>query len=205
MTFFSFALIGYLLGCINGAQIIGKIKNIDIGNSGYKNPGASNTTLLLGWKYGALVALIDIGKAIIPLIFLKMAFADDPAQIPILYLVGLFIVIGHNYPITMKFKGGKGTASIIGLIFAINWKIGLIGLGTLLLIGIITDYLVIGVWGMYLSFIGTTGIYYGFFSFQIAVAIILLVLSTVKHLENYRRILDNKEIRVSNLLRKNLA
>jgi len=56
MALLGYALIGYLLGCINGSQIIGAIKNIDIGNEGYKNPGASNTTLLLGWRYGIIVA-----------------------------------------------------------------------------------------------------------------------------------------------------
>lgn len=205
MSVLSFALIGYLLGCINGSQIISKFKNVDIGNEGYKNPGASNTTMLLGWKYGAIVAMIDIGKAIIPLIFLKMYFANNPAQIALLYFMGLFIIIGHNYPITMKFKGGKGTASIIGMIFAINWKIGLICLGILLLIGFISDYFVIGVWGMYLSFVGSTGFYYGIFSFQMTIALIIMSLSTVKHIENYRRILENKEIRVSKIIKDKLV
>lgn len=205
MAILSLALIGYLLGCVNGSQIIGKMKNIDIGNKGYKNPGASNTTLLLGWKYGVIVALIDIGKAMIPLIYLKLYYANDPFQIAILYLTGLFIIIGHNYPITMKFKGGKGTASIIGMIFAINWKIGLFCIGILLLIGVISDYFVIGVWGMYLSFVGSTGFSYGFLSLQMTIALIIMSLSTIKHIENYRRILEKKEIRVSKLIKDKLA
>jgi len=205
MALLGYAIIGYLLGCINGSQIIGAIKNIDIGNEGYKNPGASNTTLLLGWRYGIIVALIDIGKALLPLIFLRMYLANEPNLIELLYFTGLFIIIGHNYPITMKFKGGKGTASIIGMIFAINWKIALICVGVLLLIGIISDYFVIGVWGMYVSLVFSTGLSYGFLSFEMTIGLIIMSISTIKHLENYRRIMENKEIRVSKFIKDKMA
>lgn len=108
-------IIGYLFGCINGSQIVGKYKNIDIKNNGMKNPGASNTTVLLGWKYGIVVACIDIFKATISLVIaaylLDRYLVSFELQMLLLYINALFVVIGHNFPFTMNFKGGKGTAS----------------------------------------------------------------------------------------------
>jgi len=74
--------------------------------------------MLLGWKYGIFVALVDIFKATLAILlmvsFLEYNGVMDEYQIILLYNTAFFVILGHNYPITMNFKGGKGTASIIG-------------------------------------------------------------------------------------------
>src|SRR5690625_5744032 len=70
MYFLIVIIIGYLFGCIHGSQIVGKYKQINIKKSGMKNAGATNATLLLGFRYGLIVAFIDVFKAIISLLII---------------------------------------------------------------------------------------------------------------------------------------
>lgn len=207
MYFLMVSIIGYLFGCLHGSQLIGKLKNIDIKNSGVKNAGASNTTILLGWKYGILVALVDIFKAtfavLLVLYILNRNGVAGDAQMFLVYITIFSVIIGHNYPITMKFRGGKGTASLVGALLAIDWKVAVIGIGVLLLFTFITDYLVIGVLFMYLSFLTTT---YLFFSIKPAmVVMILTILSFLKHMENYKRIRNKEETKLSSMYRKKIS
>jgi len=197
-------IIGYLFGCINGSQIVGKYKNIDIKNNGMKNPGASNTTVLLGWKYGIVVACIDIFKATISLVIaaylLDRYLVSFELQMLLLYINALFVVIGHNFPFTMNFKGGKGTASFFGILLYIDWKIAILGLIVLLLFAFVTNYFVTGTLMLYVSFITYTAYTSG--RGPTVVVFLLFVIFIFKHVENFRRILNNEEVKLSSLFRK---
>ncbi|TQS76480.1 glycerol-3-phosphate acyltransferase [Ornithinibacillus gellani] len=200
-------VIGYVFGCLHGSQLVGKYKKINIKQAGVKNAGASNTTILLGWKYGILVALIDIFKGtasiLVVLFLMKEQGITGEEQILLIYVNALFIILGHNYPITMKFGGGKGTASLVGILLAIDWKIALIGIGILLLFTIATDYLVIGVLFMYLSFLVTT---YIFFGVEPALVVVFLsLLSIWKHMDNYKRIVHRQEKKLSSMFKKKVG
>lgn len=197
-------LIGYLFGCINGSQIIGKYKNINIKNSGMKNAGASNTTIVLGWRYGCIVAFIDVTKAILSLaaagLILNHYNVLFEYQILFLYINALFVVIGHNFPVTMSFKGGKGTASFFGVLLFLDWKIAVMGLGVLLLFAFVTNYFVTGTFVLYLFFIMFTAFTHGRGATYIAFLFTILFL--VKHVENFRRIMNKEEVKLSTLLRR---
>ncbi|WP_188632187.1 glycerol-3-phosphate acyltransferase [Lentibacillus kapialis] len=198
------SLIGYLFGCIHGSQVVAKYKKIDIRNTGVKNSGASNTTILLGWKYGILVALIDIFKATLSVLLVLYLLGDwgitEPEQTLLVYMNAFFIIVGHNHPVTMKFSGGKGTASLVGVLLAIDWNIAVIGIAILLLFALATDYLVIGVLFMYFSFLITTFLFFGIE--PTVVVVLLSIMSIVKHMENYKRIIHKKETRLSSMFRK---
>ncbi|HLT55026.1 MAG TPA: glycerol-3-phosphate acyltransferase [Bacillota bacterium] len=204
MFLFISIFLGYVFGCIHGSQIIGKYKNIDIKNEGVKNAGASNTTILLGWKYGIIVGIIDIFKAtfaVLAVLYLAEYFSiPQEAKTLYVYVTVLFVIIGHNFPITMKFQGGKGTASLVGSLLVIDWKIAVIGIGVLLLVSLLTDYLVIGVLFMYIAFFVSTFVLYDVIPEIIAG--ILLILSFLKHLENYRRIINKDERKISSMFKK---
>lgn len=198
-------IVGYIFGCIHGSTIVGKLKKVNIKESGVKNAGASNTTIVLGWKYGIIVALIDIGKGIVPILFMKNWLSsyslDDRTFYLFIFLTGAFVIIGHIFPVTMKFNGGKGTASMIGVVFAIDWKVGLIGFAALIIITLISDYLPIGVLVMYLCWVFFTFLFgYPFYATLITFALTLLCI--YKHLENWKRIQTNTETRVSSMLKK---
>ncbi len=195
---------GYLFGCINGAQIVGKYKNINIKNSGMKNAGASNTTVLLGWKFGFIVAFIDVFKAIISLGLIAIIVDNYNVlfdhQIVLLYINALFVIIGHNFPITMSFKGGKGTASFFGVLLYLDWRFAVTGLAILLIFAFVTNYFVTGTFMLYLSFIMFTVYTFGRGTTYIAFLFILLFI--MKHIENFKRIMNKEEVKISTLFRR---
>ena len=104
-------LCGYGFGCISTGYLVGKAYHVDIRKYGSGNAGTTNALRTLGWKAGVLTYLGDFLKAVIPiLLFRNILFADmDYAQLLGLY-TGLGVVLGHNYPFWLRFKGGKGIA-----------------------------------------------------------------------------------------------
>src|SRR5690625_2670886 len=171
-------MVGYLFGCINGSQIIGKFKQVNIKKSGMKNAGATNTTVILGWRYGVIVAFIDIIKAIISLLILASLLQQFDLifemQILLLYINALFVIVGHNYPLTMSFNGGKGTASLFGVLLYFDWRFAVLGLFILLLFAIVSNYFVVGTFMLYISFLMYTAYIYGRGPALIATILIIL-------------------------------
>lgn len=204
MHFLIASFFGYLFGCINGSQLIGKYKNVSIKQSGMKNAGATNTTLLLGWKFGIMVAFIDIFKAIISLAFIAFILnhydITFAMKMLFLYVNGLFVIIGHNYPVTMKFNGGKGTASLFGVLLFIDWKLAVTGFIILVLFALVSNYFVAGTFMLYIAFIGFTAYAYG--KAPTYIALLFLLLFFIKHTENVKRILRKEEVKVSTLFQR---
>ena len=135
------AVLGYLLGCSNMAFYLAKIKKADLTKAGTGNLGASNATVLLGWKAGILVAVHDAGKALLAVLLAAWLF---PGTENIGALAGIASVLGHIFPFYLKFRGGKGFASYIGMTIALNWKLALCVLAAVVLVTLITDYIVCG-------------------------------------------------------------
>ncbi len=135
-----FAVIGgYLFGCSSMAFYLSKLKHVDVSKEGSGNLGASNTTILLGWKAGILVAVHDILKAVVVVLLAQMLLPELPH---IGAVAGVSCVLGHIFPFYLKFRGGKGFASYFGVALAIDWKFALILAVILVLITLITDYIV---------------------------------------------------------------
>lgn len=204
MYFLISSIIGYIFGCLNGSQLIGKYKDVSVKETGMKNAGATNATLVLGFRYGLVVLVIDVCKAIISLLLVAIILEHfqiglDLAII-LLYVNALFIIIGHNYPFTMNFNGGKGTASLFGILLYLDWRFAFFGLFILLLFAIVANYFVMGTCMLYISFMGFTG--YSFGVTPAIIAFLLLILFLLKHTENFKRILSKEEVKVTTLFRK---
>ena len=127
------AVISYLIGNINFAVIISKIKKQDIRKIGSGNPGTLNMSRNFGLKIGVLNLALDIFKGVIPTLLGFLIFNDKyfysydiPAWIFVEVLCGFCAVLGHIFPVFMKFKGGKGVATTIGVFFVCNWYVALI-------------------------------------------------------------------------------
>lgn len=198
--------ISYFIGAIHGSKVAQFFSGVNIKKEGLKNSGASNAAIVLGLKYGILVAVIDIFKGVFVIIGIRFfmqhyGLFSITEQDVLLYLAGAAVILGHNFPIYTGFKGGKGTASIIGILFAIYWPVGLIGL--LLLIGttFLTDYLLIGVFVFYFVFL-SAAIWFAEGYVPIAVASFLFAMALVLHIENFRRLARKEEMRISTFLRK---
>ena len=197
MGYFLAAFLGYLLGCSNLAYYLSRAFKRDIRKDGSGNLGASNATILFGWKAGASVAVHDIGKAVLAVILAKGLFPNlEYAGAA----AGVAAVLGHSFPFYLKFKGGKGTASFLGLTLALNWRLALAVILILVLATIITDYIVIGTF----SAIVTVPVYMGFFTRNLILMAIVCVASFAifwKHRENIGRMIRREEIGLRSTMR----
>ena len=183
-------LLGYFLGCSNMAVYIAKLKKIDLRCNGSGNPGTSNAVILMGWKAGILVGLHDIGKAYLAVALAKLLFPELAA---VAEVAGIACVLGHIFPFYLKFKGGKGFASYIGMTLALNWKFALIVMVVVALITLVTDYLVLGTFTTILA----VPVYVGIATKSFLAVLILCVGTAVifyKHRENMVRLYKGTEI-----------
>jgi len=180
----------YLLGSSSMSYYIAKAKGVDIQNKGSKNLGASNAMITLGWKYGILVGIHDIAKSAVAVIIAQILF---PAQPYVGAVAGVASILGHIFPFYLKFKGGKGFASYLGMTLALNWKLALVILFLIILATLITDYIVVGT-TLTITIVPTV---LGFISHSWILPLILLVATFViiyKHRMNYLRIYKGTEI-----------
>lgn len=135
-----FIIFAYLLGAIPWAFLMGKhFKNIDIREYGSGNVGFTNSLRILGKGPAVLVLIGDIGKGLIAVLIVK--YLGSPI---LAILAGLAVVIGHNYPVYLKFRGGKGAAAGFGALLALLPEEALLALTVWLLIILITRYVSLG-------------------------------------------------------------
>lgn len=133
-------MMGYLIGCMNPAALVGKKKHVDLTREGTGNLGATNTALVLGKKAGYFVLLFDMFKSVFSYKIAKCVFARLPyAGI----IAGIGVLIGHCFPVFMHFRGGKGLASFGGLVLAHDPLLFVVLLVLGLTVAYILDY---GVW-----------------------------------------------------------
>jgi len=146
-------LIGYLLGCFQASYFISKyIHGFDIRNKGTGNAGASNMVATLGWKTGFITATIDVLKATIAVWIIGFLFHENSNLLFLKYLAGCSAVIGHIFPFFMNFKGGKGLASFMGLLFGINPIMGLSCMAFVMALTLVTDYVALASILVYILF-----------------------------------------------------
>jgi len=186
--------IGYLFGCFQTSYILSiKYKNKDIREIGSGNAGASNVTSEMGWKFGIITAICDVLKAFIPTQLVVFIFPNSIQHIELMVIAGMGAILGHIYPFFMNFRGGKGIASYLGMLLAIDWKIGLVAIIMLCLLTIITDYVAVGSILLYVA-IPILAFYSGNYStIVITCTLILLIVGMIKHWINIQRIINGTE------------
>ena len=121
MDYLIIGIVSYLMGSIPFGLILTKIfLNKDIREIGSGNIGATNALRTGNKLIGYSTLILDIVKAVIPVIFVKINYPD------LIYVASLCAFLGHVFPIWLKFKGGKGVATYVGILFSINIILGLI-------------------------------------------------------------------------------
>lgn len=195
MDYFYIIIIGYLFGCLQFAYFFSRfIKKVDIRTLGVGNAGASNVAQSIGIKAGLAVGILDILKGFISVIIIKSLFTDlilEVGYLP-LYLNGAFVILGHNYPFFMNFKGGKGTASTVGFMMGLDIRLGILTIIIIFIITLLTDYIVIGTMSMLIILILYTLIFHPSFT-AITIVLLLTGQSVYKHKINFERIYKKQE------------
>ena len=135
MDYIIACMASYLMGSIPFGLLLTKFfLKKDIREIGSGNIGATNALRTGNKLIGYTTLILDITKAIIPVIYVKINFPE------FIYLVSLCVFLGHVFPIWLKFKGGKGVATYVGILFSINTLLGFIFIGCWVLIFLITKY-----------------------------------------------------------------
>ena len=130
-------VLGYLIGTINPAAIIAKLKKHNLTQSGTGNLGATNTMLAFGLRYGVFVLAFDLFKAFFAVLLASALFPEHPTAG---LWAGFLTVVGHIYPFQLRFKGGKGSACFAGVVLASHPPLFPLLLVICVTLGLLIDY-----------------------------------------------------------------
>lgn len=138
----------YLLGSINTSIILSKLKKNDIRSHGSGNAGATNVLRVMGKAAAAIVVIGDALKAFVA-VWVSWGIAylcnvPAPESLVLKYLAVTFVVLGHDFPLFFGFRGGKGIVTSVAIIFALDWRLGIMVLGTGVLCIVLTRFVSLG-------------------------------------------------------------
>ncbi|NLP46149.1 MAG: glycerol-3-phosphate 1-O-acyltransferase PlsY [Epulopiscium sp.] len=189
-------LIGYFIGCFQTAFLVGKLSHkIDIRNHGSGNAGTTNVVRVLGWKAGFATFLGDFLKGILGVLVCKMIWPETNSLAGL--YAGLAVVIGHNWPIFLGFKGGKGIASTVGALLAFDWRIGIILIIIMICIVGITRYVSLGSIVLAISIPILMIIFYPKEHEFIYIAITFMLFALWRHRSNIKRLINRTESKLT--------
>lgn len=182
-------LVGYLLGSIPFGLILTRLTGRgDIREMGSGNIGATNVLRTGSKRLAALTLLCDGGKGAVAVLIMGQWGADAAA------LAGFFAVIGHNFPVWLKFHGGKGVATSLGVLLALAWPVGLIACAIWLLVAVVFRYSSLSA---LVALIAAPVAMYMLADVQrTVIAALLALLALVRHHTNIRRLATGKEPKI---------
>ncbi|HEX2975286.1 MAG TPA: glycerol-3-phosphate 1-O-acyltransferase PlsY [Bacteroidales bacterium] len=197
----------YLLGSIPSAVWLGKwFHNIDVREHGSGNAGTTNVIRVLGWWTGIPVLLIDLGKGFLATmlpILLHLAEYGTIKAIDLQIIAGITAIIGHIFPLFAGFRGGKGVATVFGVLLALHPLLTLSCIGVFLVVFFITGIVSVSsmIAGIAFPFLlmlvfGTDSILFRIFSVAVSIALI------VTHRKNIGRLLRGEEKKLIRFRRK---
>ena len=193
------ALTGYLLGCFNPAYFLARARGFDIRDAGSHGAGASNAVITMGLKAGVLVALCDVLKTVLAVALTARLF---PGAHWAPLAAGGCAVLGHIFPFYLRGRGGKGFASFLGVILALDWRFFLVLLLACLLITLVTDYIVFATMTAVVSFPVRLFFAQGRLWTPALLAGAVSLVIVVKHISNFRKIVRREEIGLRAALKK---
>lgn len=198
-------LVGYVFGCFSTGYVVGKMNGLDIRSTGSGNIGTTNALRSLGAKAGAITFLGDLLKAFIPTLFVKYIFCvhimNYSADLTYMFTLfaGLGVVLGHNFPFYLHFKGGKGIAVSAAVIIVSTMDPIFVGIGLLIFILVvaITRYVSLGslivVWYIPIFSVWHYAGSSVYFPVILIVSVLFTLLAYIKHSANIKRLLNGTE------------
>ena len=207
-TYIIIAVIAYLIGSINFSIILSKrMAGFDIREKGSGNAGTTNMLRAVGKKAAVITLICDILKGIVSILIAVLAgkIVKNLDNALLVQLAGIFVIIGHTFPIFFKFKGGKGIATSLGVLLMTNWQIGLICLVFALVLIALTRMVSVGsiaagiLFPVLVAFIDqnyivpTSNSNWSYLVFSIIIALLVIF----NHRANVQRILNGTENKIS--------
>lgn len=187
-------VIGYFIGCIQSAYLVGKLMgHIDIRQYGSGNAGSTNVLRVMGKKAALFTFISDVLKPLVAILICRIIFKDEPRISVVLYS-GLGVILGHIWPVFLKFKGGKGVASAVSLIYfgLLDWKVTCIIIVLWIVSVSITKYVSLGS----VLFSISIPVLFALFNYNIeyiSIGAVIMALIVYKHIPNIKRLLNGTE------------
>lgn len=183
-------LVGYFLGAISFAVIVARSQGVDIFKQGSGNPGATNVKRALGKKWGNTVFALDALKGFLAAGWPLVAYGADNR----LAVIGLIsAILGHNFSVFLKFRGGKGVATAMGGLLALMWQVLVIGLVVWLILFFTTKIVALASILFAVSLPIAAYFIHGTEDPRFYLGLILAVLIVVRHRSNIARMFSGKE------------
>lgn len=176
---------GYAFGTMPSAIVVARAKGVDITSFGSGNPGASNVARAIGWRYGIIVFALDAAKGVVPALVMI-------GHRPSAYLCGAAAIVGHIFPVTRRFKGGKGIATGAGVLLVLHPAVMLVAAGSWVAIMKLTkkaSVASIAVVPLVIALLALTGKP----GWEIVAFVGLGALIEIRHLSNIKRLLSGSE------------
>lgn len=207
-TYIIVAVIAYLIGSINFSIILSKkMAGFDIREKGSGNAGTTNMLRAVGKKAAVITLICDILKGVVAILIAVLAgkIVKNLDNALLVQLAGIFVIIGHTFPVFFKFKGGKGIATSLGVLLMTNWQIGLICLVFALVLIALTKMVSVGsiaagiLFPVLVAFIDqnyivpTSNSNWSYLVFSIIIALLVIF----NHRANVQRILNGTENKIS--------
>jgi len=193
-------LVSYLIGSIPTSLLITRwVRGIDIREHGSGNIGATNAFRVIGKKWGAVSLIIDVLKGFIPVSMLASSNPNGMSYVVAGTILGFCAIAGHNWPVWLSFKGGKGVATSLGVFLAILPKAALSALGVFAITVLITNFISVGSIVASFAFLIFTIIFYSKlpeFIFILVLALFLMILIVYMHRPNIQRLRSGTENKV---------
>jgi len=187
LEYFLVGLISYLCGAVPFSYLLPRLKKIDVRKVGSGNVGGTNALRAAGPVIGFTCMVLDAVKTFIPVLVFAQLYNFDKNFVGV---AAISAVLGHDFPVFLKFKGGKGVASTCGVFFALCPVCGFVFLGSWLALTLLTKYVSLAsITSLFLASIVAL-----FFNRDVAVLFFLLsALSTFRHSDNIERLLKGVE------------
>ncbi|MCR5829554.1 MAG: glycerol-3-phosphate 1-O-acyltransferase PlsY [Lachnospiraceae bacterium] len=193
-------IVGYFIGSIPFGYIIGKINHIDIRNYGSGSSGTTNAFRTVGRLGGILTFVGDYLKAFIPIMLIRyVIFPDEPYMHLFMLIFGFACVLGHNFPVWLKFKGGKGIAVTAGVCSGLDFLIIPFGVVLFAIVVLISKYVSLG--SLCISIVIPIWIFIrmsddAYFPWLIVVSFLYTLSAFIMHRKNIKRLIHGEENKI---------
>ena len=187
-------ILAYLLGSLSGGIITSKFANgPDLHTVGSKSTGATNVQRTMGWKYGLITFFFDSLKGILACWIAELITGDHMSALA----AGLCCVIGHNWPVFFRFKGGKGVATTGGVMLYCFPVPALICIALTIIIIVLCKYVSVGSMALVISFALLISVFYSHGNVWIILwSCLLMIMCLIRHHANIQRLISGTENRL---------
>lgn len=197
-------VLGYVFGLFQTSYIYGRMHGIDIRNHGSGNAGTTNMIRTLGVKAGAITFVGDVLKCMAAVAVMRLFFGEKYEHI--MKLLCLYtaagVILGHNFPFYLGFRGGKGIAASVGFVLSFDPLLSVLGISTFILVFLLTHYVSLGSLIIYVAFVieivllgqnGYFGLEQNYLNEMYGVGVFLMVLAFWMHRANIGRLIRGEE------------